>query len=146
MEYYQNISEGGEEGKMQQPSDTPDSVNILTVHGAKGLEFRYVFMVNLVEDRFPSRRRGEPIEIPLELIKEQLPEGDSHIEEERRLFYVGVTRAKDRLYLLSASDYGGQRNKKASRFLEELGFVTQRTATPTQPPLRKGRRPALPPF
>ncbi|MEK7212998.1 MAG: ATP-dependent DNA helicase [Patescibacteria group bacterium] len=138
MEYYQNISEGGEEGKMQQPSDTPDSVNILTVHGAKGLEFRYVFMVNLVEDRFPSRRRGEPIEIPLELIKEQLPEGDSHIEEERRLFYVGVTRAKDRLYLLSASDYGGQRNKKASRFLEELGFVTQRTATPPNLPLERG--------
>jgi DNA helicase-2/ATP-dependent DNA helicase PcrA len=79
-------------------------------------------VVNLVEDRFPTRRRGEGIEIPTELIHEMLPEGDYHIEEERRLFYVAATRAKDALYLTSADDYGGARSKKSSRFLTELGF------------------------
>src|SRR5204863_3847283 len=105
-----------------QPSDTPESVNILTVHASKGLEFRYVFVVNLVEDRFPARSRGESLPIPDALVKEQLPEGDSHIQEERRLFYVAMTRAKERLYFTSASDYGGARVKKLSRFLDELDY------------------------
>ncbi len=122
LEHFELLSEAGEKGSMSQPSDTPDSINIMTIHGSKGLEFKYVFVVNLVEDRFPSRRRGEAIEIPVELVKEKLPEGDSHIEEERRLFYVAVTRAKDRLYLTSANDYGGERAKKISRFLNELGY------------------------
>ena len=122
LEHFDLLSEAGEKGSLSQPSDTPDSINIMTIHGSKGLEFKYVFVVNLVEDRFPSRRRGEAIEIPIELIKEKLPEGDSHIEEERRLFYVAVTRAKDRLYFTSAGDYGGERAKKISRFLNELGY------------------------
>ncbi|MFA6490587.1 MAG: ATP-dependent DNA helicase [Candidatus Magasanikbacteria bacterium] len=122
LENFELISEAGDQGGLFEPSDTPDSINILTVHAAKGLEFKYVFVVNLVEDRFPSRRRGEAIEIPTKLIKEKLPEGDHHIEEERRLFYVAMTRAKDRLYLTSASDYGGERRKKISRFLNELGY------------------------
>jgi len=123
LEHYELILESGDMGKMYQPTDTPDSVNILTIHSAKGLEFKYVFVVNMVEDRFPSRSRGDRIEIPLELIKEQLPEGDGHIQEERRLFYVAITRAKERFYLTSASDYGGVRTKKISRFLAELDFV-----------------------
>jgi len=122
LEYFQMVIESGEKGELYQPKDTPDSVNIMTVHAAKGLEFKYVFVVNLVEDRFPSRNRGEAIEIPLDLIKEQLPEGDSHFQEERRLFYVAATRAKERLYFTSAGDYGGARAKKISRFLDEIGY------------------------
>jgi len=122
LEHFNYVMESGDTGTLYQPVDTPDSVNIITAHKSKGLEFKYVFVVNLVEDRFPARRRGEPIEIPTALIKEQLPEGDSHIQEERRLFYVAMTRAKERLYLTSADDYGGMRAKKVSRFLPELGF------------------------
>lgn len=122
LDHFDLISDSGDKGSLYQPSDTPDSINIMTIHAAKGLEFKYVFVVNMVEDRFPSRRRGESIEIPSELIKEKLPEGDSHIEEERRLFYVALTRAKTRLYLTSANNYGGERTKKISRFLDELGF------------------------
>ncbi len=118
--HMENLIDAGSEGKLYQPSETPDSINVLTVHSAKGLEFRFVFVVNLVEDRFPTRRRGEGIEMPKELIKERLPEGDYHLEEERRLFYVAVTRAKERLYLTSAEDYGGMRAKKTSRFLAEM--------------------------
>jgi DNA helicase-2/ATP-dependent DNA helicase PcrA len=119
------ISEAGDRGALYQPNDTPDSVNILTIHASKGLEFKYVFVVNMVEDRFPSRRRGDGIEIPSDLIKEKLPEGDSHFQEERRLFYVAATRAKERLYFTSADDYGGTRSKKISRFLNELGYVAE---------------------
>jgi len=100
----------------------PDTVKVMTVHGAKGLEFRYVFIVSLVDKRFPSIERKEPIELPDALVKETIPEGDVHLEEERRLFYVALTRAKDGLFLTSAEDYGGLRAKKPSRFLTELGF------------------------
>jgi DNA helicase-2/ATP-dependent DNA helicase PcrA len=122
-EHMENLLDAGSEGKMYQPSDTPDSVNVMTVHAAKGLEFRFVFVVNLVEERFPARRRGEGIEIPKELVREKLPEGDYHTEEERRLLYVAMTRAKERLYLTGAEDYGGSRKKKPSRFLVELGLA-----------------------
>lgn len=122
LDHFNQVIDSGDLGIIKQPNDTPDSVNILTVHTAKGLEYKYVFIVNLVEERFPTRKRGEPIEIPVELVKEQLPEGDSHFEEERRLFYVAITRAKERLYLTSADDYGGTREKKISRFLPEIGL------------------------
>ncbi len=99
---------------------TNDAVNILTVHSAKGLEFKVVFMANLVSGRFPSIERREKIPIPEALIKEELPEGDFHEEEERRLFYVGMTRARERLYFTAANFYGeGKREKKASPFVYE---------------------------
>jgi len=118
----------GDEGSLEQVSETPESVNIMTIHGSKGLEFDHVFVVNLVEDRFPTRRRGEAIELPDALIKEQLPEGDYHIQEERRLLYVAMTRARKHLYLTSADNYGGVRKKKLSRFLVELDFDTSQTS------------------
>lgn len=114
--------ESGEEGALTQnlEEEGPDTVKIMTVHAAKGLEFKYVFIVGLVDKRFPSIDRGEPIELPDKLVKEIVPEGDIHLQEERRLFYVAMTRAKDGLYFTSADDYGGARKKKLSRFLTEL--------------------------
>ncbi len=100
-----------------------NAVNILTIHSAKGLEFPIVFLVNLVSQRFPTVERQEQIPIPLELIKEVLPLGDYHLQEERRLFYVGMTRAKDRLFLTAANYYGeAKREKRLSPFIfEALG-------------------------
>ena len=100
-----------------------NAVNILTAHSAKGLEFRIVFLVNLVSLRFPTIERHEQIPIPDSLIKEVLPIGDYHLEEERRLFYVGMTRAKERLFFTAADYYGeGKREKKLSPFIfEALG-------------------------
>lgn len=113
--------ESGEMGSLQYDSEAgPDVVKVMTVHGSKGLEFKYVFVTNMVHLRFPSTARKDPIEMPEQFIKEDLPSGDAHLQEERRLFYVALTRAKHRVYLTWAKDYGGSRDKKPSRFIEEL--------------------------
>lgn len=105
-----------------------NAVNILTIHSAKGLEFPVVFLVNLVNLRFPSINRRDQIPLPDEILKEVLPTGDAHIQEERRLFYVGMTRACDRLYMTAADFYGESvsRPKKLSPFIfEALGESAQ---------------------
>ena len=118
--------ESGELGSIQYDAESgPEVVKVMTVHGSKGLEFKYVFITNLVHLRFPSIERKDPIEIPLELIKETLPEGDAHLEEERRLFYVALTRAKEEAFLTYAEDYGGSRKKKPSRFITEIEIPYQ---------------------
>lgn len=100
-----------------------NAVNILTIHSSKGLEFPVVFVTNLVAGRFPSRDRKEQIPLPPDLIREELPTGNESLQEERRLFYVAVTRARDTLYLTASKFYGdGKRERKISPFIiETLG-------------------------
>lgn len=100
-----------------------DVVKIMTVHSAKGLEFPVVFIANLVAHRFPSMNRREQIPIPDELVKETLPEGDYHLQEERRLFYVAMTRAQKKLFFMAADFYGqAKRQTRLSPFIfEALG-------------------------
>lgn len=109
-----------------------NAVNILTVHSSKGLEFPIVFLVNLVTQRFPTRERSEKIPIPQKLIKEILPSGDFHLQEERRLFYVGMTRARNLLFLTASNFYGeGKRERKLSPFIyetlteKEINYLTK---------------------
>ncbi len=120
-----DISQELGESPLAADSDWSDvnAINILTVHSSKGLEFPVVFLVNLVDRRFPTTERRDQIPIPEGIIKEILPSGDYHLQEERRLFYVGMTRAKDMLYF-AASDYYGEakREKSLSPFIfEALG-------------------------
>lgn len=119
VNYLNLMIEAGDDPPTVEADLDSDAVNVLTIHKAKGLEFRVVFMVSLVNGRFPWPRRRQQIELPDALIKEMLPAGDFHIQEERRLFYVGMTRAKEELYLTSAADYGGSRLKKISQFVPE---------------------------
>ncbi|MDD5109798.1 MAG: UvrD-helicase domain-containing protein [Patescibacteria group bacterium] len=121
--------EAGEAGALLPEAEQgPDAVRLMTVHAAKGLEFAHVFLVNMVERRFPTMERAEQIPLPEGLIKERLPGGDVHLQEERRLFYVAVTRAKDSITFSSASSYGGTRAKKPSPFLSDLGVTVQAAA------------------
>lgn len=120
--YLNLLIEAGDDPETVEADLDTDAVNVLTIHKAKGLEFRVVFLVNLVNGRFPLPHRRQTIELPEVLIKEILPTGDFHIQEERRLFYVGMTRAKEELYITSALDYGGRRLRSISQFvIEALG-------------------------
>lgn len=136
------ISAGEDPAVVEADLDIP-AVNILTIHKAKGLEFRVVFLVSLVMGKFPWPRRRERIELPSQLIKDMLPSGDFHIQEERRLFYVGMTRAKEELYLTSAQDYGGQRLRKISQFVvEALDLPKEQTLPLKSSPLEAIERSA----
>ena len=127
LEEFRMEMESGSEGSLRSGmEDSPESIKIMTMHSAKGLEFRYVFLVNMADRRFPNVGRSDPISIPEPLIKEVLPEGDFHLQEERRLFYVGITRAKVALFLTWSKDYGGKSLKKPSRFLLEAGIIKNR--------------------
>lgn len=117
--YLNLLMEAGDNPAVAEADTEADAVNVLTVHKAKGLEFPIVIVVGLVSGRFPSRWRRESIPLPDSLIKDILPSGDFHLQEERRLFYVGMTRAKKEIYFTSAQDYGGKRPKKVSQFIVE---------------------------
>ncbi len=119
VKYLNILKEAGENPEASQPDTETDAVNIMTIHKAKGLEFPVVFMCSLVAEKFPVRIRREAIRFPDDLIKEELPTEDFHLQEERRLFYVGMTRARDELFLTSSIDYGGKRERKISQFVLE---------------------------
>ena len=90
--------------------DRADAVTLMTLHSAKGLEFRAVYITGLEEGLFPIVRAWDE-------------EDDDSTEEERRLFYVGITRAKDRLFLTHARQrrrFGGTQTGQPSRFLAEI--------------------------
>jgi DNA helicase-2/ATP-dependent DNA helicase PcrA len=123
------IEAGDDPAVAEADTETP-AVHVLTVHKAKGLEWPIVFMVGCLQNKFPSSRRSDPIEIPPGLIKDTLPTGDFHEQEERRLFYVGMTRAKERLYLTSAEDMGGKRKWKVSQFVLEALDLPKDAARP----------------
>ncbi len=123
--HLQTLIEAGDEPPTVDLDTDADAVAVLTVHKAKGLEFPTVFMAGLVEGRFPATSRRDGLQIPDGLIQATVPRGDQHVQEERRLFYVGMTRARDQLILSSAADYGGRRARRVSPFvLEALDLPT----------------------
>jgi DNA helicase-2/ATP-dependent DNA helicase PcrA len=113
------LIEAGDDPATADPDPDVDAVHVMTIHKAKGLEFPVVFLPGLVADRFPARSRREPLGMPAELVDEVLPEGDGHVQEERRLFYVAMTRARDELILSHASESPGGRARKISPFVIE---------------------------
>ena len=115
------IEAGDDPSTAEVDVDRDDAVQVLTYHKAKGLEFSVVFMVGLVDERFPTRGRRDRLEPPEELIRDAMPGDprDHHLAEERRLFYVGMTRAREELVLTWAADYGGPRRRRLSQFVAE---------------------------
>lgn len=125
VNYLDLADEAGENPAAKFDVEGQEGIQISTIHAAKGLEFDTVFVPSLVSQRFPAMNRQRGIDLPPELIRELPTEGDFHVQEERRLFYVAVTRAKNKLYLLhsdfySTSNAQNPRAKKPSVFLSEI--------------------------
>jgi len=125
IDYLKVQIEAGDNPKTAETKDE-NAVQILTIHAAKGLEFKTVFVPALVQNKFPSINRREAIVLADDLIKEIDLSADFHTEEERRLFYVALTRAKENLYLSYAETYNnGSRKWKLSNFLSEISAAPQ---------------------
>ncbi len=108
---------GGELPTSIELSEDVEGVRLMTLYQAKGLEFPIVFVPNLVDGEWPVKEQGDGL-FPRELLREAVPTGDIHTDEERRLLYVAMTRAQDRLILTT---HGGTAAKKgASRFVGEI--------------------------
>ena len=106
-----------------QYAENDDQVTLMTLHSAKGLEFKVVFIIGMEEGIFPHNRSFE---------------SESELEEERRLCYVGITRAKTKLYLLSARQrtiYGNTNGTVESRFIKEIDSSLMNT-TNTKPEVK----------
>ena len=108
---------GGELPTSVEASDDLVGVQLMTLYQAKGLEFDHVFVPQLLKDEWPTREYASGL-FPKDLLKEAVPSGDIHTEEERRLLYVALTRAKDRLVITTIA--GPAATKDPSLFLDEL--------------------------
>src|SRR3984893_4132284 len=115
LEYLDYFEQAG--GVVCLDDDAPgNAVQLMTVHGAKGLEFPHVFLLRVNYGQFPPRDRSRLFEFPVKLMKEELPAGQFHIQEERRLFYVALTRAASKLTITTLTEKKG----KVPTFIEDL--------------------------
>lgn len=115
------------------PARELDAVRLMTAHGAKGLEFAHVFVIHAVDDDWGGRKKPEKLALP-----NLVPTAgeDDLIEDERRLFYVALTRAKRALTVTVAKNYAG-RDVTPSRFLTEMPDATIERASVTLRPEEK---------
>ena len=116
MEYFEYFLEAGGAIEAPEPEHPANAVQMMTAHAAKGLEFPIVFILSVARQRFPHREERPVIAFPDELRKGPPIPPDIHLQEERRLFYVAMTRARERLYVSSV----GATGKKQSVFVDDL--------------------------
>jgi DNA helicase-2/ATP-dependent DNA helicase PcrA len=107
---------GGELPTSVELADDAEGVRLMTLYQAKGLEFPVVVVPDLVDGEWPVREQGGGL-FPRELLREQVPVGDLHLDEERRLLYVAMTRARERLVLAT---HDGDGTRRPSAFVDEL--------------------------
>ncbi|MEX1172275.1 MAG: ATP-dependent DNA helicase [Chloroflexota bacterium] len=128
--HLQTLIDAGDDPATADLDTDADAVAVLTVHKAKGLEFPIVFLPGLVAGRFPGRGRGDALALPVGLGRGEAPTPERALAEERRLFYVAMTRARDELVLSHAADYGGARARRVSPFVLEALDLPAGAATP----------------
>ena len=116
LEYFAYFREAGGQIEAPEPENSKHAVQMMSVHAAKGLEFPVVFILSVAPRRFPHTEQKPVIEFPEALRKGPPPPANIHEQEERRLLYVGLTRAEDRLYVSSVSKSA----KKPSVFVNDL--------------------------
>lgn len=114
IDYFNYFLEAG--GKIDAPESHANAVQMMTVHAAKGLEFPVVFIIGVSSRRFPTTERKPVIEFPAALRKGPAPPKDIHLQEERRLFFVALTRAKERLVVSSVA----KSERQQSAFVQDL--------------------------
>lgn len=107
--FLEHVHDVSEKLKNNKKVSDKDAITLSTIHGVKGMEFKNVFIINCCEENIPH--------------KNSVPD---NLEEERRLFYVGITRAIDNLWLSIAHEMRGK-EKSPSRFIEECGFELKDT-------------------
>ncbi len=113
--------DAGQDPATPEADERAEAVSVLTVHQSKGLEFSVVFVVGVAEGRFPVRARKDALALPVALTgRPAKGDPEAHRAEERRLFYVALTRARDELVLShAAAGAKGGRQRQASSFLAE---------------------------
>jgi ATP-dependent DNA helicase UvrD/PcrA len=116
MEYFGYFLEAGGKIEVPEPPGPVNAVQMMTVHASKGLEFPVVFILSVAARRFPHGEQKPVIEFPDELRKGPVPPVNLHLAEERRLFYVAMTRACEQLYISSV----GAKGKRSSVFIDDL--------------------------
>jgi len=142
------LIQAGDDPATADAVEAGEAVHVLTCHKAKGLEFPIVFMVGLAQDRFPTRARRELMDLPDGLVADGAVDGDFHLAEERRLCYVGMTRARESLRLSWARDEG-ERPRRPSQFLLEALDQAATVVDPVHPSplerIERGRPPVIDP-
>jgi DNA helicase-2/ATP-dependent DNA helicase PcrA len=128
--HLQTLIDAGDDPPTADLDPHADAVAVLTVHKAKGLEFPVVYMPGLVAGRFPGNGRSEPLGLPEGLGRGEPMTSERSLAEERRLFYVALTRARDEVVLSHAADYGGARARRISPFVLEALDLPVAAATP----------------
>jgi DNA helicase-2/ATP-dependent DNA helicase PcrA len=126
------LIEAGEDPAVAEADIDAPAVRVLTVHKAKGLEFPVVFVVGLAQGRFPTQSRAHALDLPEALLRDRSSPDEVHLQEERRLFYVAMTRAKEELHLSSARHYGGRRTRKVGQFVLEALDLPREAVQPTK--------------
>jgi DNA helicase II / ATP-dependent DNA helicase PcrA len=128
--HLQTLIEAGDDPATADLDPDADAVAVLTVHKAKGLEFPIVYLPGLVAGRFPTPNRRDPLALPAVLVDDIAGDEDVQLREERRLFYVAMTRARDELILSHAADYGGVGIRRPSPFVMEALDLPPASADP----------------